>query len=214
MIIKVCCINSIAEAQMAVNHGASALGLVGPMPSGPGIISITKAAEITAAFNQLVNTFYLTSKTSLDEILQEYDTVLSTHIQLTDYTSAQLRKDLKSHRPELKIVQVVHVSDQNSVDTAKSLSQFSDYLLLDSGSPNKNIKELGGTGRVHNWGISKKIVEVSNIPVFLAGGLNHENVSEAIGIVRPFGVDLCSGLRTEYKLDPIKIKAFFKSLKS
>ena len=86
-----------------------------------------------------------------------------------------------------------------------------DALLLDSGNPKLAIKELGGTGRVHNWKLSRSIVEQSPVPVFLAGGLNPSNVKQAIDEVQPYGLDLCSGVRTNGRLDPAKLEAFFKN---
>ena len=84
-----------------------------------------------------------------------------------------------------------------------------DALLLDSGNPNLKVKELGGTGRIHNWDLSRLIVEKAGIPVFLAGGLNPKNVLKAIKIVQPYGVDICSGVRSNNSLDEEKLKAFF-----
>ncbi|HNL40150.1 MAG TPA: hypothetical protein PKH43_13465, partial [Saprospiraceae bacterium] len=87
-----------------------------------------------------------------------------------------------------------------------------DALLLDSGNPNLAVKELGGTGRVHNWAISRRIVEQSGVPVFLAGGLRPDNVQAAVEAVQPWGLDLCSGVRTEGRLDEQKLAAFFAAL--
>lgn len=89
-----------------------------------------------------------------------------------------------------------------------------DALLLDSGNQKLAVKELGGTGRTHDWRISRQIVETVPVPVFLAGGLTPENVSTAIQEVRPFGLDVCSGLRTNGKLDGEKVKRFFASVQS
>lgn len=85
-------------------------------------------------------------------------------------------------------------------------------ILLDSGNPNLEIKELGGTGRVHNWKLSRKIIESISKPVFLAGGLKPENIREAIEKVKPYGVDLCSGVRTNGRLDLEKLGRFFKEV--
>ena len=106
-------------------------------------------------------------------------------------------------------MQVIHVIDETSVDEAIEISEMVDALLLDSGNPKLAVKELGGTGRVHNWKLSRKIVEASKVPVFLAGGLNAANVKEAIEKVVPFGIDVCSGVRTNGHLDKTKLEAFF-----
>ena len=89
-----------------------------------------------------------------------------------------------------------------------------DFILLDSGNQKLKIKELGGTGRTHDWTISKKIVETVDVPVFLAGGLNPDNIKEAAEFVKPFGIDLCSGVRTNGKLDEHKLKQLFTNLNS
>lgn len=73
------------------------------------------------------------------------------------------------------------------------------------------MKELGGTGRAHDWAISRTIRERCNKHLYLAGGLNTENVRDAIGQVQPFGIDICSGVRRDGKLDAIKLRAFISA---
>jgi phosphoribosylanthranilate isomerase len=128
---------------------------------------------------------------------------------LQEGTYATIKKAL----PPVKLVQVIHVLDEHSIDEAIEISEQVDALLLDSGNPNLAIKLLGGTGRVHNWQLSRKIVERSKVPVFLAGGLNASNVKEAIDTVQPFGLDLCSSVRTNGKLDPVKLETFFNAIR-
>lgn len=118
---------------------------------------------------------------------------------------------LSKKLPYVKRVQVIHVTDESSIDEALHYAEKANALLLDSGNPNLKIKELGGTGRTHNWNISKKIVEQSPKPVFQAGGLHAENVKQALDIVQPFGLDICSGVRTNGKLDPHKLDSFMKA---
>jgi len=116
--------------------------------------------------------------------------------------------------PHVKLVQVIHVIDDHSVKEAVEISKFVDAILLDSGNPHLSVKELGGTGRTHNWELSREIRQSISIPLFLAGGLNKDNVREAIEMVAPFGLDLCSSVRTEGKLDQQKLKAFFNAIES
>jgi phosphoribosylanthranilate isomerase len=210
--IKICCISSLQEAAMAIEHGASAIGLVGPMPSGPGIITDELIFEIARAVPPPVSTFLLTSETSAGNIISHHLKTLTNTIQLVDELKEGTYADLKQTLPAVKIVQVIHVINEQSVDEAVRISGHVDALLLDSGNPNLQVKELGGTGRVHNWGLSRKIVEQSKVPVFLAGGLNSDNVKEALDKVQPFGFDLCSGVRTNGRLDPVKLQAFFKAV--
>jgi phosphoribosylanthranilate isomerase len=211
--VKICCISSVNEAQMAVNHGASALGLVGAMPSGPGVIEDQLIFTIAQQAPPSIGTFLLTSETSAQAIIAHHQKVLTNTIQIVDALQEGSYTEIKKALPAIKIVQVIHVLDERSIDEAVAVSEQVDALLLDSGNPNLEIKLLGGTGRVHNWQLSRKIVEQSKVPVFLAGGLNAGNVREAIEMVQPFGLDLCSGVRTDKKLDPIKLEAFFNAIR-
>jgi phosphoribosylanthranilate isomerase len=209
--IKICCIGSVEEASKAISFGASALGLVGPMPSGPGIISDELIFDIARRVPPPVATFLLTSETKVADILSHHQRTLTNTIQLVDELSEGRYFELKSTLPGVKLVQVIHVMDESSIEEALHLAEHVDALLLDSGNPNLKVKVLGGTGRVHNWSLSRKIVDQSPIPVFLAGGLNSTNVKEALDTVQPFGLDICSGVRTDQQLDLKKLEAFFKA---
>ena len=210
--VKICCIGSTEEAKMAVSYGASALGLVANMPSGPGVISDNLILTISKIVPPSVATFMLTSETSAHQIIEHHKRTLTNTIQIVDELKVGTYETIKKLLPAIKIVQVVHVIDERTIDEAVKLSECVDALLLDSGNPNLPVKELGGTGRVHNWSISKKIVEQSKVPVFLAGGLTADNVKQAVEQVQPFGLDLCSGVRTDKKLDPYKLEKFFETL--
>lgn len=212
--VKVCCISSIEEAEMAIRYGATAIGLVGPMPSGPGILDNDLIAEITKSAPPDIETFLLSSETSAKKILEHYNKVNTTTIQLVDSVEPGTFSYLKSNLPQVNLVQVIHVIDHNSILEAKEIAPYVDYILLDSGNPNLKVKELGGTGRTHNWDVSQSVVEAVEVPVYLAGGLHAGNVGKAISHVRPFGVDLCSGVRTDKKLDEIKLKEFFEAVEN
>jgi phosphoribosylanthranilate isomerase len=209
--IKICCINSSGEAKLAISFGATALGLVGKMPSGPGPIADELIASIIKTVPPPIATFLLTSETTATDIIAHQKRVHSNTIQIVDALTERNYKLIREHLPSIKLVQVIHVIDESSVDEAMELSEEVDALLLDSGNPKLPIKELGGTGRVHNWKLSKQIVEQTKVPVFLAGGLNATNVAEAIEAVQPFGIDVCSGVRTVGNLDEQKLEAFFKA---
>ena len=207
--IKICCIASIEESRTAIEFGASAIGLVGKMPSGPGPIPDDLIRQIALSVPPPISTFLLTSETSVDEIIKHHKRTLTNTIQIVDLLATGTYTELKSALPSVRIVQVIHVLNEKSVDLAVRLSENVDALLLDSGNPNLRIKELGGTGRVHDWKLSKNIRDNSRCPVFLAGGLKPDNVKQAILEVQPFAVDVCSGVRTEGKLDREKLKDFF-----
>jgi phosphoribosylanthranilate isomerase len=211
--VKICCISSVEEARLAINHGASALGLVSKMPSGPGVIEETLITEIAESVPPGVSTFLLTSKQNVEEIIHQQKRCRTNTIQLCDRLLIGSHKELKNALPGIKIVQVVHVVGEESIEEAIEVSENVDAILLDSGNQKLKIKELGGTGRTHDWDISKKIRESINVPLFLAGGLNPNNVVEAINIVKPYGVDICSGVRTNGNLDEEKLKLFFENIR-
>jgi len=209
--IKICCIGSIDEAKTAIDFGASALGLVGKMPSGPGVISDELIFNIAKKVPPPIATFLLTSETTAEGIIKHHQLTRTNTIQIVDQLESGLFLKLRKAMPAVKLVQVVHVIDEASVDKAIEVSEFVDAVLLDSGNPNLLVKELGGTGRVHNWKLSRKICESLRIPVFLAGGISAKNVSRAIDEVQPYGIDLCSGVRTNGNLNKNKLELFFKT---
>lgn len=210
--IKICCISSIQEAQDAISFGASALGLVAKMPSGPGPIADELIREIIATIPPPIASFLLTSRTDAKAIIEHQHSVKSNVIQIVDAIASGTYDDFRHEIPAIKIVQVIHVVDEKSIDEALAIAEHVDALLLDSGNPNLSVKELGGTGRVHNWALSRKIVEQSTIPVFLAGGIKAENVRAAIDTVQPYGLDLCSSVRTNDHLDLFKLERFFNEV--
>ncbi len=210
--IKICCISTIDEARTAIEFGADAIGLVARMPSGPGPIPDELIRQIALAVPPPVATFLLTSETAAKEIINHHKRTLTNTIQIVDLPRNGTYFQLKTALPSVKIVQVIHVINEKSVDLAIEISEHVDALLLDSGNPNLKIKELGGTGRVHNWNLSRQIRDNSKCPVFLAGGLKPENVRLAIEVVQPFGIDVCSGVRTNGKLDRQKLSDFFLNI--
>jgi phosphoribosylanthranilate isomerase len=210
--IKICCIANEQEAFDAIEAGASALGLVGEMPSGPGVISDEKIFQIAQIIPPPIATFLLTSETNSKDIIEHYRRVQTTTIQIVDELTEKDYHEIRRALPNVKIVQVIHVVDEKSIDEAIELAALVDVILLDSGNTNLKIKELGGTGRRHDWKLSRKIVESIEKPVFLAGGLNADNVCEAIETVQPFGLDICSGVRADGKLDKQKLERFFEEV--
>ena len=207
--VKICCIANEKEAFAAIKAGASAIGLVGAMPSGPGPISDEEIYRIARVVPPPVATFLLTSEQSAEAIIKHHGRTQTNTIQIVDEVAGKDYERIRDALPNVKIVQVIHVIDEKSIDEASEIAESVDAILLDSGNPHLEIKELGGTGRRHDWKLSRKIVETCGKPVFLAGGLKSENVREAIETVQPFGLDLCSGVRTGGNLDLIKLEKFF-----
>ncbi len=210
--LKVCCIASTAEAELAINHGADAVGLVSEMPSGPGVIPDDRIEEIAARIPPRVSTFLLTSSRDVDVIVDQQRRFGTDTIQLCDDLPPEAIIELRSTMPGVSIVQVIHVMGEAALDQARTAARAAHALLLDSGNPSKTIKELGGTGRTHDWALSREIRDEVTVPVYLAGGLTPENITDAVRQVRPFGVDVCSGLRTDGHLDEEKLIRFVRNL--
>jgi phosphoribosylanthranilate isomerase len=211
--VKICCISRLEEAELAISLGASAIGLVSEMPSGPGILKEDLIAEIASNVPINVETFLLTAKQSVEEIIEQLKRCKTTTVQIVDDLIEGTYADIKSALPNIKIVQVLHVENENSIEKAISISQNVDAILLDSGNQKLTVKVLGGTGKPHDWSLSKEIVGKVNVPVYLAGGLNSKNIADAITTVNPYGVDLCSSVRTDGRLDKIKLTEFFNSIR-
>lgn len=212
--IKICCISSVEEAHAAIRAGASALGLVSSMPSGPGVISEALITEIAATVPPPIGTFLLTCGQDARDIIAQQRRCRTNTVQICDRLTNGSYADLRGAMPGISLVQVIHVTGEESLEEALSVAPHVDALLLDSGNQSLAVKELGGTGRVHDWSISRRIREQVNVPVFLAGGLRPENVGEAIRQVGPFGLDLCSGVRTDGRLDTEKLARFFTRLRA
>jgi len=210
--VKICCIASVAEAWMAIEHGASAIGLVSAMPSGPGPIAEELIAEIAAPVPPGVASFLLTCKQDVASIIDQQRRTRVNTIQICDRLVDGTYEDLRQALPGISLVQVIHVTGPEAVHEALAISSHVDAILLDSGNQSLKVKELGGTGRTHDWALSRAIRESVEVPVYLAGGLKPENVAEAIRAVGPFGVDVCSGLRTDGRLDEVKLKSFFAAI--
>lgn len=203
--LKVCCIASIEEAELAFNHGASALGLVSHMPSGPGVIGDAVIREVVRWAAGRVRSFLLTSRTEPAAIADQLHDLQPETVQLVDALVPGAHSLLRKLVPGVRLVQVIHVRSEADVAEAVALAPFFDEILLDSGNPSAVVKELGGTGRIHDWSLSARIVREAGVPVWLAGGLRAENVAQAIETVRPHGIDVCSGVRKGGDLDPVRL---------
>lgn len=212
--VKICCIQSIEEAQLAIQYGASAIGLVSEMPSGPGVISENLIAKIAQSIPPTVDSFLLTSKQDAADIIQQKKRCGVNTVQIVDKLVEGTYNQIKEALPGISIIQVIHVNGEESLIEARKVAPMVDGLLLDSGNQSLPTKRLGGTGKTHDWELSRRICRTVEKPVFLAGGLNSGNVSEAIRIVDPFGVDVCSGARTNGRLDEGKLSEFFIQVRS
>lgn len=212
--VKICCIGSAFEAELAIRHGSSAVGLVSAMPSGPGVIPESEIAEIATRIPPGVASVLLTSLQTAQAIIAQQHRCRTNTLQLVDRVDQKVYSALRHALPGIGIVQVIHVTGREALEEAQSLAQYVDALLLDSGNPTAAVKELGGTGRLHDWALSRTIRDTVGVPVYLAGGLTPENVAEAIRTVGPFGLDVCSGVRANGALDEAKLARFFEAVRS
>ena len=211
-LVKICCIGSPGEAQLAIACGAAAIGLVSAMPSGPGVIDEDQIARIAATVKPPAQTFLLTALQHADAIVAQHARCRTTTLQLVDHVPHAELVALRAALPGVTLVQVIHVVGNPSIDEALAAYPFVDALLLDSGNQTLAVKELGGTGRTHDWRLNRRIREAAPQPVWLAGGLRPENVAEAVAAVEPHGLDLCNSVRTDGLLDRTKLERFFASL--
>jgi phosphoribosylanthranilate isomerase len=212
--VKICCIRSKVEARSAIEHGASAIGLVTEMPSGPGVIPREEIQEIASIVPPLVGSFLLTSATAPQAIVGQQRFCRTNTIQICRPIGIDAYAALRSELPGISLVQVVHVTGPKILDDVQELAPLVDAILLDSGDPHLPEPKLGGTGQTHDWSISRRIRDMIDIPVILAGGLTHENVAEAILAVKPFAVDVCTGVRNDGRLDEQLLAMFFESVRS
>jgi len=212
--VKICCNTSVAEASTAIRHGASAVGLVSAMPSGPGVIPEERIAQICAALPPAIGSFLLTRQQDAPAIIAQQRRCGVNTVQICDRLETGVYQQLRAAMRGVSIVQVVHVTGEDAIEEACAIAPHVAGILLDSGNRLLARKELGGTGRTHNWEISRRIREKVDVPIFLAGGLYAGNVAEAIRVVRPYAVDVCTGVRTDGKLDAAKLTAFFEAVRA
>ncbi len=210
--VKICCIGSVDEAALAIKCGASALGLVSHMPSGPGVISDESIAEIVATVPPAIGTFLLTSRQRVADIIEQQHVCRTNTIQICDHLAQGTHRELKEALPGISVVQVVHVTGPESIEEAARVAPHVNAILLDSGNQKTCRQRIGRDGPTSRLETSRAIRERISVPLFLAGGLTPENVAQAIEEVGPFGLDVCSGVRTDGKLDAVKLKRFFSAV--
>ncbi|MCF3934226.1 phosphoribosylanthranilate isomerase [Acuticoccus sp. M5D2P5] len=210
--VKICCIRSVDEAALAIAAGADALGFVGPMPTGVGPIPDDTTRAITPHVPAPISPWILTYESEPDAILAHAERCAVATVQIVQHVDPAVHDALERRAPWLRRVQVIHVEDRGAVDIMAAYGAGPHTFLLDSGRP--SVDELGGTGRVHDWDVSAACVASVTTPVFLAGGLNPSNAADAIRKVRPFGLDVCTGLRPNTALDPARLTAFFDAIRA
>jgi phosphoribosylanthranilate isomerase len=212
--IKICCIASFEEAQLAIRAGADAVGFVGAMPSSSRALDDGTIGAIVARLPPPIATFMLTSESTAPAIARHVLATGVSVVQLVSHLRAAESERLPRLLPSTRRVQVIHVENESALELIEQYVPHVHAFLLDSGRPSLPTPEYGGTGRTHDWSVSAEFVRRSPLAVFLAGGLSPGNVGEAIRTVRPFGVDLCSGVRTDGHLDGHKLQAFIEAVRA
>ncbi len=210
--LKVCCVASEDEASTAVRYGADAIGLVGDPLRGPGSIPDELIAQIALAVPPSVATFLITRETSVEALVDHARRTATSALQLAGWVESSVHRTLRAELLGVKLVQVLHVEDDHVLDQAQMAAASVDALLLHSGRADDGRQEPGDADRTYEWKLSRQLVDQSPVPVFLAGGLNADNVGEAIARVRPFGVDVCRGVRTFDDLNAGKLRAFVSAV--
>ena len=190
MKVQIYTMQSVDEALEIISLGVDHLGLTPSYIGLPGEIDFFTAREIIEAVDKKAVCVALTVETRIREIFRMVKAVQPDILHLCGLENTFPPREvlkLKEELPDLPIMQAVSVVDEKALETAHAYRNVADYLILDTQAP--DIAGIGASGETHDWKISQKIVEEVDLPVILAGGLSPENVSEAINIVQPWGVD-------------------------
>lgn len=207
--VKICGNTNRKDALAAAKLGADFVGAIVEVPvDTPRKVTAQEAKEILADFSTPIGKVIVIVPRTIEEAAALYEEIRPDFVQLHGSEDVQFVRELRSLIP-CNIIKTIHVRSEATINEAKRFSKYSDALLLDTPS-----EQLGGSGRTHDWVLSRKIVEAAGIPVILAGGLTPENVAEAIRSVRPYAVDVSSGVeKKEGKKDYAKVKKFIKNAK-
>ncbi len=203
--VKICGITNMNDALLAAEYGADFLGFIVDIEKSEDSLSRSVARDLIMQVPLEITPVMVTYLNKASDVVELARFVKPMAIQFhADITVGEIGK-IRKALPKMKIIKAVHVTGEKAIDEAKKFEDYADYILLDSKSKGK----IGGTGKTHNWNISRKIVEKCKKPVILAGGLNPENVLDAVRIVKPFGVDVNSGVKSSpRKKDADKMERF------
>ncbi|MCO4771258.1 MAG: phosphoribosylanthranilate isomerase [Deltaproteobacteria bacterium] len=212
--IKICCISSEQEVAIAVAGGADLLGFVAPPLGGLGVIPVERIAELISLVPPGCVAVLLTGLTGFEDIANQVRLARPDGVQLVRSTTPETRRALREAFPGLRLLQVVHVHGEDAIDDALAAQEHSHGLVLDSAVLGGPTEQLGATGTTHDWSISARVVAAVDVPVYLAGGLSAANAAQARRVVGSFGLDLCSSVRTQGRLDQDKVSAFVAAAQS
>jgi phosphoribosylanthranilate isomerase len=213
MRVKVCGIRKIEDALNAVKFGADAVGLlVGQKHSAKDFIDEGTARSIVEKLPPFCSSVLVTHLTDNDKIISLAKFIGTTTIQLHGDSTPEDVMYIRQRLPGVKLIKALHVVDENSIKNGRPYLDVIDAILLDT--INVSTDQVGGTGLTHDWNLSREIVLMYGVPVILAGGLNPDNVQQAIKAVNPFGVDANSGTKgLDGFKDINRLKAFIRNAK-
>lgn len=198
---------------MCLSAGADIIGiLVGQEHTSNDFVNKGTAKEIVEYVNGRCDTSLVTHLTNADEIIELTKYIGNNVIQLhSDINETEVEK-IVNKLPNIKLVRLIHVASDGTICTNYAEMKYADYYLLDSF--NLKTNQVGGTGLTHDWNKSNELIKKLNKPTFLAGGLNPDNVKEAINTAEPYGVDVNSGCKNELgKKDAEKVQLFVLNAK-
>ena len=214
--IKICGITNIDDAKSISELGVDAMGFVLSADS-PRRVEIITAYRIIEALRTGENKISMVGvfvNEEIRKVLNDYRSLRLDYIQLSGDEDMDYLKDLKEKAKDIKIIKSIRIKNKSESYSAKinkkvdKLKEYADFILMDSYS--KNV--YGGTGVSFNWDIVKDYYR--EIPAILSGGLDAENVRQAVDIVKPFGVDASSKLEIyPGKKDIDKVTKFINVLK-
>jgi phosphoribosylanthranilate isomerase len=208
--VKICGIKSVEDARLAVEFGADAIGLlVGQLHNSPDFITPEQAKHIVGEMPPFVSTVLVTHLHDREKIAELVTDVCPSTLQLHGKSRPADTRFLRQQFPQLKISKALHANAEGVEDEAETWVKYVDAILLDTSSPETD--QVGGTGRTHDWAVSAHMVGTLRKPVILAGGLTPGNVANAIAKVRPFAVDVNSGIKNAAGFkDPEKLRRFIE----
>ncbi|ADG13673.1 Phosphoribosylanthranilate isomerase [Methanocaldococcus infernus ME] len=185
--IKICGITNEEDISY-ISKKADAVGLIIDVPvKTPRKISLERAIELKNYLSPLTNLVAVIMPESLEEALNVYKELKPDYLQLHGDESLELVKELK--RKGIRIIKAIHVEDNINIEYVKSLENYVDLFLFDTKIKDEKIK-----GKVHNWEITKSIIKEIKKPFIIAGGINKDNVVQALNYLNPYGVDVSSSL--------------------
>lgn len=208
--VKICGITNIKDALLAAELGADFLGFIVEISESEDSLSKDEAKNLIRQLPLEVIPVMVTYLNNAEEIVKVASYVIAGAVQLHSNISLPEIGKIRKALPKIKIIKAIHVIDEKVVSEAVKFSDYVDYILLDSKAKGK----IGGTGKTHDWSISRKIILKCKKPVLLAGGLNPENVLDAVRKIKPFGVDVNSGVKAKPRVkDAEKLRKFIENAK-